>query len=72
MSDLVKIIGILIALPAFILIVISLIISSWAEGVVIEEILQAFETSPIIIVSLSVIGVIVLIIAIFTLAKNMF
>ena len=72
MSDIVKMIGILIALPAFILIVISLIISSWAEGLAIEELLKAFEASPVIIGLISVIGIIVLILAIFTVVKNMF
>jgi len=72
MSDLAKIIGIFIALPAFIISVIVLLITSWTEGIVIEEILKAFEISPILIVFISIVGIIVLFISIFTLFKNTF
>jgi len=72
MSDLAKIIGILIAIPAFIIAVIVLLIGSLAEGMVIEEFLKVLEASPIIIGLISVIGVIVLISSIFILIKNTF
>ena len=72
MSDLAKIIGIFIALPAFIISVIVLIIGSWSEGIVIEEMLKAFEASPFIIVFISIVGVIVLILSIIALVKNVF
>ena len=72
MSDLAKIIGIIVAIPGFILVVLALILSSWSEGKVIEEILQAFEASSLIIGFISIIGVIVLILSIFILARNTF
>ena len=72
MSDLAKIIGIFIAIPAFIIALLILFISSWAEGMVIDAILQSFNANPLLIVGLSILGFIVLILGIISLIKNTF
>lgn len=72
MSDFLKVVGIIFALPVFIVIVVGIILSWWAEGLVIEEILKAFEVNPFLIGFLSLIGAIVLILSIFILAKDIF
>lgn len=72
MSDLAKIIGIFIAIPAFIIALLLLFISSWAEGMVIDAILQSFNANPLLIVGISILGFIVLILGIISLIKNTF
>jgi hypothetical protein len=72
MSDLAKIIGILIAVPSFIIALIILFISSWVEGISIDVILQAFNANPLLIFGISILGIIALIFGVITLIKNTF
>lgn len=72
LNDIGKIFGILIAIPGFIIALIILTLSWWTEGLIIEELLNAFNVSPILIVFISIIGIIILVAAIFTLIKSNF
>jgi len=72
MSDLAKIIGIIIVIPSFIIALIILIFTSLVEGEVFEALLEALNASPVLIFILSFLGVIVLIISILSLISKTF
>ena len=72
LSDIGKIIGILIAIPGFIIALIILTLSWWTEGLITEVLLEAFNASPVFIVFISLIGIFALFIAIFALLKGSF
>ena len=72
MSDLAKIIGLIIAIPGFIIVMMILLIGWWSEGLLTEAILEAFNASPLIIIILSIVGILVLIASIFTLIGKLF
>jgi hypothetical protein len=72
MSDLAKIIGIFIAIPAFIIALLILFISSLMEGMVIDAILQSFNANLLLLVGISILGFVVLILGIISLIKNTF
>ena len=55
--SLAKIVGLIIAIPTIIIV----IINWWAEGQVIDAVLEVFGVHPIIIVLISIAGLIVLI-----------
>ena len=72
MNDLAKIIGIFIAIPAFIIALLILFIGSWAEGMVVDAILQSFHANPLLLVGISILGFVVLILGVIGLIKNTF
>lgn len=67
-----KIIAIIVAIPTFIIGAIVLMVGSWAEGLVIESLLQAFEVNPIIIALVSIVSILLLILGIIRLASEAF
>lgn len=54
--SLAKIVGIIIAIP----VILVIIINWWAEGKVIDALLEAFGVHPILIALISIIGFIIL------------
>lgn len=67
-----EIIGLVIAIPTFIVAVIVLVLKSWLEGLVTEPLMSAFGVNPVIIGIVSVVGIFCLILAIIKLAQEAF
>ncbi|RLF58610.1 MAG: hypothetical protein DRN27_04970 [Thermoplasmata archaeon] len=59
-----KIIGIILAIPALILVLIPMFIQFWVEGLVTDALLSAFGISPIIGVLITIAGIIIFITAV--------
>ena len=67
-----QIIAIIIAIPTFILIIIPMVISFWAEGQVTDALMEVFGFNPVIAGLITILGAIVFIIAIIKVASSTF
>ena len=70
--DLPEIIGMIIAIPVFIFIVIRLVLLSWVEGIISDILLQIAGVPPILIAVISIVGGICLVGTIILLALSKF
>lgn len=70
--DIPEIIGMIIAIPVFIFIVIRLVLLSWVDGIISDILLQVAGVPPVLIAVISIVGVLCLIGAIIFLAQSMF
>lgn len=66
------IIALIIAIPAFIYIVIPMVITFWAEGQVIDALMEAFGFNPVIVGLITILGFIGFIFLIIKVASSTF
>ena len=59
--DIWEILAIILGIPAFIIFVLPILISFWAESIAIDAIMDAFGVHPIIAGIISILGIITLI-----------